>query len=145
MVRPPRPASSPPIRGTRLRLLAALRTPADVPGLAQQIAAADEVSAQAKARRDDADTAAAKAADARAGLPDKAATQQHLANHALRRELTQDAEREQATLTTCQATEERLAEELRQADAAATPGAACARRGAARARGRQSGRAHARR
>ena len=107
-------------KGNELRLLSALRMPADVPGLAQQIAAADEVSAQAKVRRDDADTAAAKAADARAGLPDKAAAQQHLANHALRRELTQDAEREQATLTTCQATEERLTEELHQADAAAT-------------------------
>ena len=132
-------------KGNELRLLSALRMPADVPGLAQQIAAADELSAQAKVRRDDADTAAAKAADARAWLPDKAATQQHLANHALRRELTQDAEREQATLTTCQATEERLAARAPTGGRGRHPGAARARRGAARARGRQPGRARARR
>lgn len=104
--------------GNEARLLAALRMPADVPDLARQITEADAVIDRAKARRDEAETAAAQAADVRAGLPDKAAAQQHLANHALRRELIHDAEQEQAALAACQATEEQLTARLREADEA---------------------------
>jgi len=105
--------------GNEARLLAELRLPADVPDLARQLTEADAVIERARARRDDAETAAAQAADVRAGLPDKAVAQQHLANHALRRELMHDAEREQAALAACQATEDRLTAQLREADEAA--------------------------
>jgi DNA repair protein SbcC/Rad50 len=106
--------------GNEARLLAALRMPADVPDLARQLTEADAVIERARARRDAAETAAAQAADVRAGLPDKAAAQQHLANHGLRRELVHDADREQAALAACQATEDQLTAQLREADEAAT-------------------------
>jgi len=100
------------------RQLAALRVPAEVPGLARQITAADALIADARARRDEAEHVAAQAAELRAGLPDKAATQQYLASYALRRELMQEAEREQATLTARHAAEDRLAAQLRAASEA---------------------------
>jgi DNA repair protein SbcC/Rad50 len=97
-------------------LLAAVRTPAEVPGLAQQIAAAQTLVTSCRERRDAAARAAQAADDARAALPDQASTQRQLEMYALRRELTADAERQLADLAASQATEAKLAGELQAAD-----------------------------
>ncbi len=54
-----------------ITLLTAVRTPAGVPGLARQIAAADELLEERRKQRDAADQAEAEAQQARAALPDK--------------------------------------------------------------------------
>ncbi len=96
--------------------LAAVRTPAEVGGLAREIAAAVEMVAAARQRRDDAARLADQADEDRAALPDKAAVQEHLRMHALRRELTADAERQTATLADCRERAAKLAAELEAAD-----------------------------
>ena len=106
--------------GNTARLLTALRMPSQVPGLAQQIAAADTLIVGARVRRDNAERTAAEASELRSGLPDKAAAQRQLELHALRRELTRDAEQQQLALTASQAQEEQLAAQLRDADLAST-------------------------
>jgi DNA repair protein SbcC/Rad50 len=105
--------------GNEAHVLSAVRTPEAVPGLAQQITAADALVADCKARRDGAERAAAAAAQVRSGLPDKAETQQQLGYYALRRELLQDARRQEADLATARTTEERLGAGLRDAELAA--------------------------
>jgi exonuclease SbcC len=105
--------------GNEAQVLSAVRTPDAVPGLAQQITAADALIAECKARRDEGEQAAAAAAQVRSGLPDKAETQQQLGYYALRRELLQDAGRQEADLATARTAEERLASGLRDADHAA--------------------------
>jgi DNA repair protein SbcC/Rad50 len=105
--------------GNEAQVLAAVRTPDAVPGLAQQITAADALVADAKARRDEGERAAATAAQVRSGLPDKAETHQQLGYYALRRELLQDATRQEEDLATARAAEERLAAGLRDAEHAA--------------------------
>jgi DNA repair protein SbcC/Rad50 len=97
-------------------LLAAVRTPAEVPGLAQQIAAAQDLVTSCRERRDEAARAAQAADDERAALPDQAATRQHLEMYALRRELTADAERQAADLAASEATAAKLAADLHAAD-----------------------------
>jgi DNA repair protein SbcC/Rad50 len=96
--------------------LAAVRTPADVGGLAAEIAAATRMVAAARQRRDDAARQADRADQDRAALPDKAVLQEHLRMHALRRELTADAERQAAVLTECRERAAKLAAELEAAD-----------------------------
>jgi DNA repair protein SbcC/Rad50 len=105
--------------GNEVLLLAAVRTPAAVPGLAQQIAAADALVADAKARRDESERLAAVAADVRSGLPDKAEPLKHLRNHELRRELTEDAARQQEALEEARRAEEYYGLRLGEADRAA--------------------------
>ena len=96
--------------------LAAVRTPAEVAGLAQEIAAAAQMVAAARQRWDDAARLADQADQDRAALPDKAAVQEHLRMHALRRDLTAEAERQSAALTECRERAAKLAAELEAAD-----------------------------
>jgi DNA repair protein SbcC/Rad50 len=96
--------------------LAAVRTPAEVSSLAQEITAAVEMVAAARQRRDDAARLADEADQDRAALPDKATVQDHLRMHALRRELTAEAERQSAALTDCRERAAKLAAELEAAD-----------------------------
>jgi DNA repair protein SbcC/Rad50 len=105
--------------GNEVLLLAAVRTPAAVPGLAEQIAAADALVTGARVRRDEAEQAATSADRFRAGLPDKAVTQQQLGYYSLRRELEQDAERQRAVLDPARTAEERLAAALQDAEQSA--------------------------
>ena len=98
--------------------LAAVRTPAEVDGLAQQIAAADSLVAAARQRQDEAALAAEQADQARAGLPDKAQTQRQLEMYGLRRELVAEAELQTAALAACREKEDKLAAELEAADLA---------------------------
>jgi exonuclease SbcC len=105
--------------GNEVLLLAAARTPAAVPGLAQQIAAADALVADAKGRRDESERLAAIAAEIRSGLPDKAETLKHLRNHELRRELMEDAARQQEALEEARRAEEYYGLQLCHADEAA--------------------------
>ncbi|HEY2312150.1 MAG TPA: SMC family ATPase [Streptosporangiaceae bacterium] len=104
--------------GNEAALLAAVRTPAEVGGLAQQIAAADSLVAAARQRRDDAAQVTGQADQARAGLPDKAETQRQLERYALRRELITEAELQATALATCREKEDKLAAELQAADLA---------------------------
>jgi DNA repair protein SbcC/Rad50 len=105
--------------GTAAAQLAAVRTPAEVPGLAQQIAAADAMVASGRQRRDQAAQAAAEAEEARSRLPDKASTQRMLEMHALRRDLIADAEKQEQALAASQQNEAALAAQLQAADQAA--------------------------
>lgn len=101
------------------QILSALRMPADVPGLAGQVTAAELVVTNCRVRRDNAAQAAEEACEARATLPDKADTQRQLDLHALRRELRSEADRQQEALDTCLAKEEKLAVQLEAADSEA--------------------------
>ncbi len=98
------------------RLLAALSMPAEVPDLAQQIAVADSLVADCRIRRDEGELAATEAARVRSELPDKAATQQQLGYHSLRRELESETGEQKAALAASTSREERLVAELRGAD-----------------------------
>jgi exonuclease SbcC len=98
--------------------LAAVLTPAEVPGLAQQLAAADSLIAASRQRRDEAATALEQADRARAGLPDKTETQRQLEMYALRRELVAEAELQTTALAVCREKEDKLAVELEAADLA---------------------------
>src|SRR5215469_12243514 len=102
--------------------LAAVRTPADAPSLAQQVSAADALVAAARQRRNEAAELADRAEHARAALPDKAATQQQLAMYERRRELVADAQRQAATLADRREHAAKLAAELTAADLAAAAG-----------------------
>ncbi len=102
------------------RQLTALRTPAEVPGLARQVAAAEALIADARRRRDEGERAAAQASQLRSELPDKADTQRQLDMHALRRQLTFEADQQQAALAACAAAEEQLDAELQAAELALT-------------------------
>jgi exonuclease SbcC len=99
--------------------LAAVRTPSDVPGLAQQLAAADALVAAARQRRDEAAELAEQTERTRAALPDKAATQQRLGMHELRRELVAEAQQQTAMLAERRELAAKLAAELAAADLAA--------------------------
>jgi len=98
--------------------LSAVVIPAEVPGLAQQIAAADSLVAAARERRDEAAETAEMAGRARAGLPDKAATQRQLDMYVLRHDLVAEAEQQAEALTAERTREERLTAQLQAADRA---------------------------
>jgi len=99
--------------GNEAALLAALRMPAEVGGLSDQISAAQELVASSRQRREEAEQLAETARYARAQLPDKAATQQQLGMYALRRELTDEAHAQQAALESCRAAEQHSAGQLK--------------------------------
>ena len=101
------------------QLLAVLRMPAEVPGLAGQIAAAESLVTNCRVRRDHAARAAEQAGQARTALPDKADTQRQLDLHALRRELRSEADRQQEAVDTALDTEQKLAAQLEAADSVA--------------------------
>jgi DNA repair protein SbcC/Rad50 len=96
--------------------LAAVRTPAEVGGLAQQIAAAVGMVAWSPEPPGDPGGVGHQADQDRAALPDKTAVQELLRMHGLRRELTEDAQRQAATLTECRERAAKLAAELAAAD-----------------------------
>ena len=98
--------------------LAAVRPPAEIDGLAQQIAAADSLIAASRQRRDEAAAALEQADLARAGLPDKTQTQRELEMYALRRELVAEAELQTTALAARGEKEDKLAAELDAADLA---------------------------
>jgi DNA repair protein SbcC/Rad50 len=100
--------------------LADVRPPAGIASLAQQIAAAGTLVAAARQRRDNAAARAEEAERARALLPDKAATQQQLGMHALRRELTADAGQQAVASAAGRERADKLAAQLEAADLAAT-------------------------
>jgi exonuclease SbcC len=97
------------------RLLGQLRVPAEVRDLAQQITAADALVADSRIRRDEGERAASQAAEVRQGLPDKTSTQRQLDLHALRRELSAEADAQETTLTALQRQEEQQAARLQAA------------------------------
>ncbi|HET7015036.1 MAG TPA: SMC family ATPase [Streptosporangiaceae bacterium] len=73
---------------TEADLLAKVRTPTELAGLAQRIGAADQAVARCRADRDRAEAAEAEAAGLREKLPDKAALERLRDAHGQRRELT---------------------------------------------------------
>ena len=96
--------------------LSAVAAPADVRGLAQQIAAAEGLVAAGRKRRDEAARLAEDAEQARAKLPDKATAQRQLEMHALRRDLQAEAARQADALAACQENDAKLAAQLQAAD-----------------------------
>jgi DNA repair protein SbcC/Rad50 len=100
--------------------LSAVQIPAEVPGLAQQITAAESLVASTKKSKDEAAEAAEAAELARAALPDKAATQRQLDNYALRRELVAEAGQQAEALAACRGQEEKLAAQFQAAELAVT-------------------------
>ena len=96
--------------------LAAVAAPGGVTGLARQISAAELLVAGSRELLDAANQAADEAARSRAELPDKAAAQRQLDNHALRRELIADAERQAKALAESHEQEDKLAGRLQAAD-----------------------------
>jgi exonuclease SbcC len=102
--------------GNEAAQLAAVRTPAEVPGLAQQIAAAQALVAASRERRDVAAQAAADAEAARSVLPDKDGVRRQLDMYALRRDLIAEAEKQTQALAACQDTEAKLHARLEAAD-----------------------------
>ena len=105
--------------GNAAAQLAAVRTPAEVPGLAQQIAAAQALVASSRERRDLAAKATADAEAARSVLPDKDGVRRQLDMYALRRELIAEAEKQAQALAASQDNEAKLAAQLQAADLAA--------------------------
>src|SRR5215472_7286267 len=94
--------------GNVVAALAAVRTPADA------------LVAGARQRRDDGTALAERADQARAALPDKTATQQHLGMYELRRELVADAQQQAATLAERRELAAKLAAELATTEIAAS-------------------------
>jgi DNA repair protein SbcC/Rad50 len=92
-----------------VRLLAALRVPAEVPGLAQRLAAADALVVSGRGRRDEADSFAEKTRAALDGLPDKARLDRLLAAHAEMLELSSLVSRRAQALAAAQVAEVELA------------------------------------
>jgi DNA repair protein SbcC/Rad50 len=105
-------------RGNEASTLSQLRMPAEVPGLAEQIAAAEALVASCRRRRDEAALAAEKAGQARNTLPEKADTQRLLDMHVLRRDLTAEAQQQHAALAACGEHEDKLAAQLQAAELA---------------------------
>jgi DNA repair protein SbcC/Rad50 len=97
-------------------LLAAVQTPAEVPGLDQRIAQADKLAAERSKRRADAEdleTAAERACEA---LPDQSRMEAFRTAHAERRELTDQLKRQGGRLAERQADESAASAELRAAE-----------------------------
>jgi DNA repair protein SbcC/Rad50 len=97
-------------------LLAALQTPADVPGLAQRIAEADGLIAESRKRRDDAEQAEAEAQRTRDGLPDKTRMETFRTAHEERRDLTAQLKQQQQELTARQTAQSTQAEQRQAAE-----------------------------
>ena len=102
--------------GNVVAQLSAVRLPAGLQGLAQQIAAAENLVAGSRKRRDEAAELAGQAEQARAQLPDKVVAQRQLDQYALRRELLAEAGQQAKALAACQETEEKAAAHLQAAD-----------------------------
>jgi DNA repair protein SbcC/Rad50 len=105
-------------RGVRgeIALLAALRTPAEVPGLAGKIAQADALVAERKKRRDTAEQVEATAQLARAEMADRTLMERTVAAHAERRRLAELLERQEQAQAQRQSAESALTEKLQAAE-----------------------------
>jgi len=103
------------IRG-ELTLLAALRTPAEVPGLAGQITQAAAHVAERKKKRDDAEAIEATAEQARGALPDRTLMERTVAAHAERRRLAELLERQEQAQAKRESAEGALAEKLQESE-----------------------------
>ncbi len=97
-------------------LLAGLRVPAEVPGLAQRIARADQLAAGTRRKLDDAQRAESEAELARAALPDRTLIERAVAAHGERRRLAEQHTRQETARARCQAAEELRATELQRAE-----------------------------
>ena len=98
------------------RLLAALHTPGEVPGLARRIAAADDLITERRKRHDDAEQLQAGAERAREALPDKTRTETLRAAHSEHRELLLQRGRQEQELADRQAGENTQAAQLQAAE-----------------------------
>src|SRR5580700_2230111 len=92
--------------------LSALQTPAEVPGLAQRIAEADDLITERRKRHDDAERLEADAERAREALPDKTRMETFRAAHRERRELTGQLKQQEQELAERQAEENTRASQL---------------------------------
>ena len=97
-------------------LLSALQTPAEVPGLAQRIAEADDLITERRKRHDDAEQLEADAERARDALPDKTRMETFRTAHRERRELTGQLKQQEQELAERQAEENTQAEQLQAAE-----------------------------
>ena len=97
-------------------LLSALQTPADVPGLAQRIAEADDLIAESRKRRDDAEQSESEAERARDALADKTRMETFRKVHEERRELIAQSMKQEQELTAKQAEENTQAGRLQAAE-----------------------------
>ncbi|HEY3734300.1 MAG TPA: SMC family ATPase [Streptosporangiaceae bacterium] len=86
-----------------ISLLAAIRTPAEVPGLAQQLAQADNLLSVRRTRLDSSAELEVQAGRARDALPDKTTMQLFRTAHAQRRELTAQLKQREQELAARQA------------------------------------------
>jgi exonuclease SbcC len=93
-------------------LLAALQTPAEVPGLARRIAEADDLITECRKRHDDAEQLEADAERARDALPDKTRMETFRTAHGERRELTGRLKQQEHELAERQAEENTRAAQL---------------------------------
>ena len=93
-------------------LLAALQTPAEVPGLAQRIAEADSLIAERAKRRDDAEQLEADAERVRDALPDKTRLETFRTAHQERRELLPQLNQQEQEVAERQAEENTRASQL---------------------------------
>jgi exonuclease SbcC len=97
-------------------LLSALRTPAEVPGLAQRIAEADDLIRERRKRHDKAEQLEADADRARDALPDKTRMEAFRTAHREHRELTDRRKQQEQELAEKQAEENTQAERLQTAE-----------------------------
>jgi DNA repair protein SbcC/Rad50 len=103
------------VRG-ELALLAVLRTPPEVPGLAGKITKANALIADRCRQRDDADRLEAAAQLARGELGDPTLMERTIAAHAERRRLAEMLERQEQAHAQRQHTESALAEKLQESE-----------------------------
>lgn len=96
--------------------LAAVAIPPEVPGLASQIAAANALVDGSRSRSAETATRAQEAARTLADLPDKATVHRQLEMHALRADLSDEAQRQAEALAACEEAEAKLGAELDAAD-----------------------------
>jgi exonuclease SbcC len=93
-----------------------VRTPAEVPGLADRITRADELASERRARLDQAEKLAAEAGLASEQLPDQAATERLRDAYADQRELAGELERQEKDLAGAQAADRDRAAALHAAE-----------------------------
>ena len=99
-------------------LLAAIRTPADVPGLAERITRADARTAERKSRQADAEQAEEEARQSRAALPDKTQAERYLHGHSQQQRLVALLETQEQASARSTAAEEALAHDVAAAERA---------------------------
>jgi exonuclease SbcC len=97
-------------------LLARVRTPAEVPGLADQISQADELCTEGRRRLDAAESRATDAAEAKDRLPGQAEMERLRTAYALRRELAAELEQQEQDLAGAQTAEAAAAAGLNAAE-----------------------------